>query len=46
MIYEVESEILLSGAVAVAHGIAHGVPPNDNFAKGLALALRERWPAM
>lgn len=26
--------------------IAHGVAPNDHFATGLALALRERWPAM
>ena len=42
MIYEVEGDILLSEAAAVAHGVA----PNDNFANGLALALRERWPAM
>lgn len=24
----------------------HGVAPHDNFANGLAFALRERWPAM
>jgi O-acetyl-ADP-ribose deacetylase (regulator of RNase III) len=41
-IYEVEGDILLTEAVAVAHGVA----PNDNFANGLALPLRERWPAM
>lgn len=29
-----------------ADGIAHGVAPNDNFKQGLALSLRERWPAM
>lgn len=42
MIYEVEGDILLSSA----HAIAHGVAPNDDFKNGLALALRERWPAM
>jgi len=42
MIQEVEGDILLTNAVAVAHGVA----PHDNFATGLALALRERWPAM
>jgi len=42
MIREVSGDILLSGAQAIAHGIA----PNDHFATGLALALRERWPAM
>lgn len=26
--------------------MAHGVATNDYFANGLALALRERWPAM
>jgi O-acetyl-ADP-ribose deacetylase (regulator of RNase III) len=26
--------------------IGHGVAPNDNFAQGLALALRENWPAL
>ena len=42
MIQEVEGDILLTKAAAVAHGVA----PHDNFANGLALALRERWPAM
>ncbi|MBX3705924.1 MAG: macro domain-containing protein [Pseudomonadales bacterium] len=26
--------------------IAHGVSPHDNFGQGLALALREAWPAL
>ena len=42
MIHEVTGDILLSKAQSVAHGIA----PNDHFDHGLALALRERWPAM
>lgn len=42
MIREVSGDILLSGAQAIVHGVA----PNDHFASGLALALRERWPAM
>lgn len=42
MIHEVSGDILLSGAEAIAHGVA----PNDHFDNGLALALRERWPAM
>jgi O-acetyl-ADP-ribose deacetylase (regulator of RNase III) len=42
MLKEVAGDILLTQAEAVAHGIA----PNDNFASGLALSLRERWPAM
>jgi O-acetyl-ADP-ribose deacetylase (regulator of RNase III) len=42
MIREVRGDILLSKADVVAHGVA----PNDDFASGLALALRERWPAM
>lgn len=42
MIYEMTGDILLSHAVAIAHGIA----PNDHFDSGLALALRDRWPAM
>ena len=42
MIYEITGDILLSQAQAVAHGIA----PNDHFNTGLALALREQWPAM
>lgn len=42
MIHEVTGDILLSRARAVAHGVA----PNDPFHSGLALALRERFPAM
>lgn len=42
MIKEVEGDILLSDA----HAIAHGVAPNDHFSSGLALAMRERWPAL
>lgn len=41
-IYEVEGDILLSGAAAIAHGVA----PNDHFDSGLALALRERFPSL
>ena len=42
MIRDVEGDILLSKAQVVAHGVA----PGDHFDSGLALALRERWPAM
>lgn len=42
MLYEVSGDILLSGAKAIAHGIA----PNDDFHQGLALQLRERMPAL
>jgi O-acetyl-ADP-ribose deacetylase (regulator of RNase III) len=42
MIHEVAGDILLSGANAIAHGVA----PNDDFKQGLALTLREHWPAM
>ncbi len=42
MIKDVTGDILLTKAQAIAHGVA----PNDNFATGLALALRDRWPAM
>ncbi len=42
MIHEVEGDILLTRA----HAIAHGVAPGDHFDQGLALSLRERWPAM
>lgn len=42
MIKEVTGDLLLSKAGAIAHGIA----PNDDFKQGLALALREQWPAM
>lgn len=42
MIHEVEGDLLLSKAQAIAHGVA----PNDDFHSGLALSLREQWPAM
>ncbi len=42
MIQEVEGDILLSKAQAIAHGVS----PNDDFHQGLALALREQWPAL
>ncbi len=42
MIQEVSGDILLSSAQAIAHGVA----PNDHFDSGLALAIREKWPAM
>lgn len=42
MIYELQGDILLSNAQAIAHGIS----PNEDFNRGLALALREMWPAM
>ena len=42
MIHEVSGDLLLSKAQIIAHGVA----PNDEFKSGLALALRERWPAM
>ena len=42
MLKHVSGDILLSEAKAIAHGIA----PNDHFASGLALALRERYPAL
>lgn len=42
MINKVNGDILKSKC----HVIAHGVSPNDDFKVGLALALRENWPAM
>jgi O-acetyl-ADP-ribose deacetylase (regulator of RNase III) len=42
MIQEVQGDILLSKAEAIAHGI--GV--DDDFKQGLALSLRERWPSL
>ncbi|MCU0274716.1 MAG: macro domain-containing protein [Acidimicrobiales bacterium] len=42
MIHYVTGDILLTDADAVAHGVA----PGDDFAQGLALSLREQWPAM
>lgn len=42
MITRASGDILLTEAQAIAHGTA----PNDHFNQGLALALRERFPAM
>lgn len=42
MIHEVEGDILLTKARAIAHGLA----ANDPMDQGLALALHERYPAM
>lgn len=42
MIHEVTGDILLTRAQAIAHGVA----ANDDFKQGLALAIREQWPAM
>jgi O-acetyl-ADP-ribose deacetylase (regulator of RNase III) len=42
MLQFVTGDILLTKAQAIAHGIA----PNDHFNQGLALSLREQWPAM
>ena len=42
MFYEVSGDILLTKAALIAHGIA----PGDHFTNGLALSLRENWPAL
>lgn len=42
MIKEVVGDILLSKAQLIGHGVA----PGDHFNNGLALQLREQWPAM
>jgi O-acetyl-ADP-ribose deacetylase (regulator of RNase III) len=42
MIHEVSGDILLTEAQAIAHGIA----PNDHFDSGLALVLKQDWPAL
>jgi O-acetyl-ADP-ribose deacetylase (regulator of RNase III) len=42
MIHDVEGDILLTRAQAIAHGVS----PNDHFDVGLARALRELWPSM
>lgn len=42
MLHEVTGDLLLTRAQAIVHGVA----PNDPHSQGLALALRERWPAM
>ncbi|MDZ7632015.1 MAG: macro domain-containing protein [Gemmatimonadaceae bacterium] len=42
MIHEVQGDILMTDAQAIAHGVS----PNDHFDAGLALALREMWPSL
>jgi O-acetyl-ADP-ribose deacetylase (regulator of RNase III) len=42
MIQKVAGDILLTRAQAIVHGIA----PNDHFDTGLALSLRQDWPAL
>lgn len=42
MIQYVAGDILKTKAEALAHGVA----PNDDFKQGLALTLREQWPAL
>ncbi len=42
MIHELTGDLLLSKAALIAHGVA----PNDGFQHGLALSLREAFPAM
>ncbi len=42
MIKYVTGDILLTEADAIAHGVA----PQDDFKQGLALSLRENWPAL
>jgi O-acetyl-ADP-ribose deacetylase (regulator of RNase III) len=42
MIIEVEGDINLSSANAIAHVVA----PNDEFKSGFAHSLRESWPAL
>jgi O-acetyl-ADP-ribose deacetylase (regulator of RNase III) len=42
MLAHVTGDILLSKAQVIAHGVA----PNDDFHQGLALAIREQWPAL
>ena len=42
MIHEVAGDILLTGAQAIAHGIA----ANDPMSEGLALSLHQKFPSM
>lgn len=42
MIKYVTGDILKTKADAIVHGVA----PNDDFKQGLALSLRENWPAL
>jgi O-acetyl-ADP-ribose deacetylase (regulator of RNase III) len=42
MIHSLDGDLLLSKAELLAHGVA----PNDDWKSGLAMTLRERFPAM
>ena len=42
MIKSVQGDILKTKADAIVHGVS----PNDDFKQGLALSLRENWPAL
>lgn len=42
MIHQVEGDILLSKA----HAIAHGVAPNDDFKSDLSFSIKEHWPEL
>jgi O-acetyl-ADP-ribose deacetylase (regulator of RNase III) len=42
VLHQVTGDILLSRAAVIAHGVG----PHDNFGQGLALSLREQWPAL
>lgn len=42
MIYELDGDVLRTGAQIIAHGVS----PNDDFHQGLALQLREGMPEM
>jgi O-acetyl-ADP-ribose deacetylase (regulator of RNase III) len=42
MIKDLEGDLLLSSARAIAHGVA----PTEHFDSGLALSLRQHWPAL
>lgn len=42
MIYELDGDVLHTGAQVIAHGVS----PNDDFHQGLALQLREGMPEM
>ena len=42
MLLQVTGDILLTKAQVIVHGVA----PNDDFHQGLALSLREQWPAL
>ncbi len=42
MLKQVQGDLLLSKAAVLVHGVA----PNDPFSQGLALSLREHWPAL